>query len=153
MLLLWLLVINLGIAFGAGLYESRVVIPAWAGMPPSTWPNTGLMFWVYVTTIPLTLLTVLNAIAAWRERSPRRRRWLIAVAVLACERLATFGYFIPTMVGLMDRAEIDPSVLATLTQWMLFNAGRHVLTFVAWMFALLALAGRVTAPLKASVVS
>lgn len=83
MLLLWLLVINLGVAFGASLYES----------------------------------------------------------------------FIPTMVGLMDRAELDPPVLATLTQWMLFNAGRHVLTFVAWMFALLALAGRVTAPLKASVVS
>ena len=26
---LWLFVINLGMAFGAGLYEARVVIPQW----------------------------------------------------------------------------------------------------------------------------
>lgn len=31
---LWLFVINLGIAFGAGLYEARVVIPQWANIPP-----------------------------------------------------------------------------------------------------------------------
>jgi hypothetical protein len=68
-ILLWLFVINLGIAFGAGLYEARVVIPQWADMPPKTWPNTGLMFWVYVTTVPLTLLTLANVIAAWMERS------------------------------------------------------------------------------------
>jgi hypothetical protein len=28
-ILLWLFVINLGIAFGAGLYESRIVVPQW----------------------------------------------------------------------------------------------------------------------------
>jgi hypothetical protein len=28
-ILLWLLVINLGIAFGAGLYESRIVTSEW----------------------------------------------------------------------------------------------------------------------------
>ena len=27
--LLWLFVINLGIAFGAGLYESRITVPQW----------------------------------------------------------------------------------------------------------------------------
>ncbi|MGH7315473.1 MAG: hypothetical protein ACREJS_04355 [Candidatus Rokuibacteriota bacterium] len=42
--LLWLFVLNLGIAFGAGIYEARVVIPRWAGQPPSAWPNTGLLF-------------------------------------------------------------------------------------------------------------
>ena len=46
--LLWLFVINLGIAFGAGVYESRVVIPQWENTPPQTWLNTGLEFWVYV---------------------------------------------------------------------------------------------------------
>ena len=51
---LWLFIINLGIAFGAGIYEARVVIPQWANIPPREWPNTGLMFWVYVTTVPLT---------------------------------------------------------------------------------------------------
>jgi hypothetical protein len=28
-ILLWLFVINLGIAFGAGLYESRITVPQW----------------------------------------------------------------------------------------------------------------------------
>jgi len=55
-LFLWLFIINLGIAFGAGLYEARVVIPQWANLPPRTWPNTGVLFWVYVTTIPPTVL-------------------------------------------------------------------------------------------------
>jgi hypothetical protein len=50
--LLWLFIINLGIALGAGLYESRVVIPRWENIPPQTWPNTGVEFWVYVTTVP-----------------------------------------------------------------------------------------------------
>ena len=66
-LFLWLFVINLGISFGAGLYEARVVIPQWVNLPPRTWPNTGILFWVYVTTIPLTLLTVANLFAAWLE--------------------------------------------------------------------------------------
>ena len=46
-ILLWLFVINLGTAFGAGIYESRVVVPQWQTTPPQTWPNTGLQFWVY----------------------------------------------------------------------------------------------------------
>lgn len=138
-ILLWLLVINLGIAFGAGLYESRVVAPDWANLPPAQWPNTGILFWAYVTTGPLTLLTILNGVAAWRERDPRRRPWLIAVAVLVLERVATFAYFIPTMVALMQQPSTDAAVLATLKQWMLLNHGRHVLTLVAWIFALRAL--------------
>ena len=90
--LLWLLTINLGIALGAGLYESRVVVSDWPGVPPSQWPNTGVRFWAYVTTVPLTTLGILNAFAAWRDRSPRRRLWLASVGILACERAATFGY-------------------------------------------------------------
>jgi hypothetical protein len=91
-LLLWLFVINLGIAFGAGLYEARVVIPQWANLPPRTWPNTGILFWVYVTTIPLTLLTVANLFAAWLEPSPKRKWWLWAAVTIVLERVATFAY-------------------------------------------------------------
>ena len=137
--LLWLLTINIGIALGAGLYESRVVVSDWPDVPPSQWPNTGVRFWAYVTTVPLTALTVLNAVAAWRDRSARRRPWLTSVGILACERAATFGYFIPTMVGLMGRPTLDPDALARLNQWMTLNYGRHLLTFAAWIFALRAL--------------
>jgi hypothetical protein len=136
---LWLLVINLGVAFGAGLYEARVVIPAWADLPPQTWPNTGLLFWVYVTTVPLTLITLANLAAAWRERGVRRPWWLAAVAIVIAERLATFFYFIPTMIGLQS-SDIPPAqVKPMLAQWLWLNQGRHALTLLGWLAALKAL--------------
>jgi hypothetical protein len=74
--LLWLFVINLGIAFGAGLYEGRIVLTQWLSAAPDSalhWnaqaaqrDNTGIRFWVFVTTVPLTLLTLANLFAAWR---------------------------------------------------------------------------------------
>ena len=64
--LLWLFVINLGIAFGAGLYEARIEFPQWLIYSAESgyhWnaevarqANTGPRFWVFVTTIPLTCL-------------------------------------------------------------------------------------------------
>jgi len=137
--LLWLFVITLGIAFGAGLYEARVVIPQWFAIPPQEWPNTGLMFWVYVTTIPLTLLTAANGIAAWMDRSRRRKWWLGAAAIVFLERIATFSYFIPTMIGLMTAALPDSEIKSTLSQWLYFNHARHALTFTGWLLALKAL--------------
>jgi hypothetical protein len=137
--LLWLFVINLGIACGAGLYEARVVIPQWADIPPEKWPNTGLMFWVYVTTVPLTLFTLANLIAAWMDESRRRKWWLGAATIIFIERIATFSYFIPTMIGLTTSTLPDAEVKATLSQWLYFNHGRHVLTFTGWLLALKAL--------------
>jgi hypothetical protein len=102
-IVLWLFVINLGVAFGAGLYEARVVIPQWENIPPRAWPNTGLIFWVYVTTVPLTVLTIANLIAAWLTQGPMRFWYLGAVCIVIVERVATFSYFIPTMVRLMRR--------------------------------------------------
>ncbi|MPY88195.1 MAG: DUF1772 domain-containing protein [Luteitalea sp.] len=139
-IVLWLFVVNLGIAFGAGLYEARVVIPQWANLPPTEWQNTGLLFWVYVTTVPLTLLTVLNAIAAYATRGPRRPWHLASIGVVIAERLATFSYFIPAMVRLMGAVELaDADVRATLSRWLLMNHGRHALTLTAWLLALKAL--------------
>jgi hypothetical protein len=100
-IVLWLFVINLGVAFGAGLYEAIVVIPQWGHIPPRAWPNTGLMFWVYVTTVPLTVLTIANLIAAWLTQGPMRFWYLAAVCIVIVERVVTFSYFIPTMVRLM----------------------------------------------------
>src|SRR5690606_28567205 len=76
-ILLWLFVINLGIALGAGLYEARIQVPEWLVSTPgglrwdaeaSLRANTGLRFWAFVTTGPLTLVTVANLAAAWRSR-------------------------------------------------------------------------------------
>lgn len=85
--LLWLFVINLGIAFGAGLYESRIVVPRWLTPAPEDgflWnaeavrqDNTGLRFWVYVTTIPLTVITLANLLGAWRARGSASGWWAV----------------------------------------------------------------------------
>ena len=104
--LLWLFVINLGIAFGAGLYESEIVFPRWlVGSPENGYrwddeaaraDNTGLRFWVYVTTGPLTLITLGNLVAAWRHHGKARSWWLgasmfaLADRVFALERGAVF---------------------------------------------------------------
>jgi hypothetical protein len=82
---LWLFVINLGVAFGAGLYEGRIVVSQWLISSPETglhWnaeaarrDDTGLRFWVFVTTVPLTVLTVANLIAAWRAAAAGAKAW------------------------------------------------------------------------------
>lgn len=137
---LWLFVINLGIAFGAGIYEGRVVVSQWENIPPSQWPNTGLMFWAYVTTGPLTLLTIASIFAAWMAQGPMRPWYLAAVCIVILERIATFSYFIPTMVRLMGTEGLpDADVKATLSQWLLMNHGRHLLTLAGWLAALRAL--------------
>ncbi len=139
-ILLWLFGLDLGIAFGAGIYEGRIVVPQWENTPPQTWPNTGLKFWAYVTTVPLTLLTLASLIAAWRDQGPRRYWWLGAVAITIAERSATFSYFIPTMIRLMGTENLSEAVVkATLSQWRRRNYGRHALTLAAWLAALKAL--------------
>ena len=148
-ILLWLFVINLGIAFGAGLYETRVVIPQWANLPHKDWPNTGLVFWVYVTTVPLTLLTLANLVAAWLDEGRGRRKWWLgAVFIILIERITTFSYFIPAMLTLTSSDLAHAEIAARLSQWLFFNHGRHLLTLAAWLMALKALSLRSTIELK-----
>lgn len=132
--------IYLSIAMGAGLYESRVVMPDWANLARETWPDTGLKFWVYFTTIPLTLLTILSLWAAWQTEGPERVWWLAAALVILVERVATFGYFIPAMIAMQSGTGIpDAQGKAALAKWLWLNTGRHVLTLIGWLLAMRAL--------------
>src|ERR1700731_2537154 len=95
-ILLWLFVINLGIAFGAGLYEQRIILPQWfsrsyeAGIrvdiAAMRRTDTGRSFWAFVTTVPLTLLTVANLIAGWQSQGQRHEWWLVAALITILER-------------------------------------------------------------------
>ncbi len=58
-------------------------------------------FWVYVTTVPLTLLTIAGLVLAQGSRPALRRWWLTAGLISLVDRLFTFDYFIPTMITLM----------------------------------------------------
>jgi hypothetical protein len=140
--LLLLFVINLGIVVGAGFYELRVVVPVWATAPPRSLlsPESGLRFWAYVTTGPLTLLTLANAVVAWQTSSPARSWWLVAVIIIAIERIATFGYFVPTMAR-MQREQSAPPALVRIkfARWAALNYPRNVASLIAWLFALKAL--------------
>jgi hypothetical protein len=136
--LIWLLAIFLGLAVGAGLYESRVVVPVWAATPPRSWVNTGAAFWVYVTSGPLTVILLASLVVVWGYRGAPRPWWMAALALAAVERAATFGYFIPTMLRL-QRQPAGPEASATLRVWARLDYVRHALSFAAWMMALTAL--------------
>jgi hypothetical protein len=144
-IVLWLFVLNLGIAFGAGLYEHRIVVSRWVGAEAEAGPHwnaeaarqddTGRRFWVFVTTVPLTLLTLANLFAAWQASGPVRHWWLATALVAVAERLFTFGYFIPTMVGLMNAAD-SPESTAAAVRWWHLNYLRHGLVLITWLSAL-----------------
>jgi hypothetical protein len=56
--LVWLLAVALGLQTGAGLYETRVLVPLWACAPPQSVvayfanpmrPDSGRRFWIVLT--------------------------------------------------------------------------------------------------------
>jgi hypothetical protein len=141
-ILLWLFTINLGIAFGAGLYEHRIVVPRWISSSSeygTHWDaeaarrdDTGLRFWAFVTTVPLTLLTLANLFVAWRVSSAVRGWWLAAGLAALADRTFTFSYFIPTMVRLMRATDSSESVMVA-TRWRNLNYLRLALGLAAWL--------------------
>src|SRR5215469_10321946 len=146
-MVLAIFVINLGIAFGAGLYESRITVPQWLSFSSESgyrWnaeaarnANVGLRFWVYVTTVPLTLLTLVSLVAAWWTPMEVRNWWLAAAGIVTVDRVMTFGYFIPTMLTLMNSENMSASeAVAKATQWINLGYVRHAATLTAWLAAL-----------------
>jgi hypothetical protein len=147
--LLWFFVVNLGIAFGAGLYEHRIVASGWLTTSRESgahWradaarrDDTGRRFWAFVTTLPLTLLTLANLFAAWRSSGAVRGWWLAAGLAALADRAVTFSYFIPTMVRLMKAVD-SPEAVAAATRWWNLNYLRHAIVLAAWLMALEAFA-------------
>ncbi len=139
-LVLWLFVMNLGIAFGAGLYEHRIVVSRWlAGghwnAEAARQDDTGRRFWAFVSTGPLTLLTIANIFAGWHASGDLRLWWLGAAFTELAGRLFTFSFFIPTMIGLM-KAEDSPASVARARRWSRMNYLRHAIVLTAWVLAL-----------------
>jgi hypothetical protein len=141
---LLLFVLNLGVAFGAGLYEHRIVASRWVTALPDGphWhadlarrDDPGRRFWAFVTTIPLTLLTLANLYAAWHAAGLIRSWWLAAACLALMDRALTFAYFIPTMVGLMKAADSAASAGIAM-QWWRINYLRHAFVLAAWLASL-----------------
>ncbi len=149
-ILLWLFVINHGIAFGAGLYEQSIVLPLWfersavgsirVNSEAMRRTDTGRRFWAFVTTVPLTLLTLVNLPLAWQSLGSRRGWWLGAALVTLLERIGTFSYFIPTAIKLMRGDTAPPEKIGAMaSQWLALNRVRGALALAGWLAALKAL--------------
>jgi hypothetical protein len=150
---LLLFVIFHGVAFGAGLYEQRVVVPRWMGSSPDGLPylhpeamrvdDSGRRFWGFVSTGPLSLLTLINLYFAVVSPAPVRTLWVAACAVTLVERIFTFAFFIPKAVQLMrDDASSTTAALHTASRWRLLNWLRLLLSLAGWLLALLAYGAR-----------
>jgi hypothetical protein len=142
--LVWLLVIFTGVAFGAGMYEARVEVPQWFSVVDgaTVWQSEiakaadpGLKFWAFVTTGPITLLTLLSIIFVWKTKGSVRRWWLIMLAFLLIDRAMTFSYFIPTMVELMSGTLAQNTALQTAQQWANLNVVRLVASGASFLAA------------------
>lgn len=97
--------------------------------------NTGLRFWVFVSTVPLTLLTLTNLIAAWRAAGTLRTWWLAATIAALAEKVFMFTYFIPEMVALMQAPD-SPESVAKAALWRNLNYVRHAMVLTAWLLGL-----------------
>ena len=147
---LWLFVIFSGIAVGAGLSEMRVNVPRWftrvsgstlsVNVDAINTDDSGRRFWAYVTTGPLTLLTIAACVFAWNPATARERWWLAGAVVMLAERFGTLGYFIPTLLKLVRTA---PQATETAEQvahrWVQLNRIRAVFAAAGWLAALRAL--------------
>lgn len=149
-ILLLLFIINLGIAFGAGLYETRIVLPMWftrtangryaVNHTAMQQTDVGRKFWAFVTTVPLTLLTLANLFLAFRAGGGPHGLWLAAAGIAFVERIATFTFFIPTAIRLQLSDEKPvPNISRLIARWRGFNYVRNALTLAALVAALLAL--------------
>ncbi len=146
-IILWLYVINLGITLGAGLFETRIILPQWftkssdngyqVNRKSMIETDTGRKFWGFVTTIPLTLLTIANLVLAFNTSEPRYIWWIVSSSIIFIERLGTFFFFIPTAIKLMNSETLSPVRMNTLVVlWMRLNYIRNLLTLLGWLAAL-----------------
>lgn len=149
-ILLWLFVIDLGIASGAGLYEHRIILPQWFSGSLKTGlrvdreamrtTDTGRRFWAYVTTVPLTLLALASMVIARHAQGAVRPWWLTAAVLVLLERIATFSFFIPRALTLMRDETLSDARTATMASlWMRLNWIRLAFGLAGWLAALKAL--------------
>lgn len=138
-----------GVAVGAGIFESRVVIPRWAGcwtseqvrvaLEESGHLASGEAFWPLVGA-PVVPLTVLNLYRALRSSGPRRPWWIAFASTIAVGCVATAAYFVPELHRLAATDAIPPErVRAAVIRRVRLDNVRLVVLVLAWLAGLRAL--------------
>jgi hypothetical protein len=162
---LWLLVIFVGIQFGAGLYEKLAIVPLWAdasadqvlaAMESSGMKRAGRAFWPFVSPV-VALLAITNLVVAWRSETPYRRWWLAAAVAMTVYALASYSYFVPQMLAFQSGGDdwTAPQVETFVTWWTGLNYARMTVGVIGWLCALraLSLSGTARAPAVSPLVS
>lgn len=143
--IVWLLVVFTGIAFGAGIYEARVEVPQWFGITDGVivWEaataaaaDPGLKFWAFVTTGPITILTLISLWFAWKSTGTIKKWWIMTALFLLIDRAMTFGYFIPTMAELMTGTVAQMDAVRIAQQWQAMNVVRLVASGASFFAAI-----------------
>lgn len=136
---LWALVIALGLQTGAGIYETRVIVPLWASAPQRFFsqplrPDSGKRLWVILSPIT-SLVSILNLLYALGAAEPKRMWWIAASAISVAVMIVTFAYFVPTLLAIA-RANEGDDVAAKAKTWVALNYVRAIAIITAWLFAL-----------------
>lgn len=134
---------------GAGLYETRVLIPLWSSSPPETirnWNSTLTIrsrerFWKLIH--PALILSAVVTLAAGWKTPPKHRKWLLmsTLASLLVE-VASLAYFVPTLVKLLvDRGQgfSDEEIMTKANTWVKLNGVRAAVGTAGFLAALRAL--------------
>jgi len=150
---LWFYSILASLVFGASVYETLVVHPAWSRQPPESFvgfvgaPISRMniaAFWKPVA--PLFALSGLGALAL-AFRAGTQSAPLIASSICAVLAVAwTLAYFRPTIQRLLqDGGGNTPGghLQSEVRRWVRLNWIRVALAAVSWWGALAALATRV----------
>jgi hypothetical protein len=147
-LALWFYSILASLVFGASVYETVVVHPAWSRQPPESFVGFGgaslsrmniAAFWMPVT--PLFALSGLAALAL-AFRAGTQSTPLIASSTCAVLAVAwTFAYFRPTIVRLLEKGGGNTPadrLRSEARRWVRLNWIRTAMVAVAWWGATLA---------------
>ena len=145
-LLLFILFLSLGM--GGGLYETLVVYPHWKTNPtPQNFARkltdsgqalAGRRFWPLVSPMTM-LLAILNLVLAWHAPAAAlRTAWLAAAIAVILKSIATYTYFVPTMLGKLAKAEtMEPALLTrTVRRWTSLSPLRLILELFGWLAAI-----------------
>lgn len=152
-LIFLLFVLALGIDLGAGLYETRIVVPLWSRVDPAEMSPenpyvriaiaAGTTFWSVVTPV-VGILSLASLGFALTSAPPHRTLRILSTIAELCVIATTLAYFIPTLKGLFLQRRPDrapESTRATVQRWVRLSYLRVALSIVAWCVGLVALAG------------
>jgi hypothetical protein len=103
----------LGLAIGGGLYEVLVVYPGWRYDPtPDTLPGklrasgqslASRRFWPFLSP-SLLFLSIWNFVLALHASGELKLLWAGASVAIVVKSIATYAYFVPTMMRKFERS-------------------------------------------------